>query len=148
MTNMHAYEKFLEDPIVYDATQMMWQDLLDGFSLKYGFSFRPYINVYLTDGEKERDGNPIFTALVADQNRGIRLLQTTSDEAQEIYVSGYLDTFESNDLEASFDELVIDLVLSEITRSIAEGWIKSWLVDKASKEDMIRLIKSKMVLVT
>lgn len=91
---MRQYTDFSINAIVYDACQNMWQDIINEWSLLHGFSSRTYINVYYKNGQKDRSGNPIFSTMIADKNRGIRIVQTTVEEARENYISAYFDTFE------------------------------------------------------
>ncbi len=144
---LDVYDNFLEDAVIYDAVQMMWQDVINELSLLYGFYSKPYINIYLSNGKKERDANPIFSTMIEKNNRSIRILQTTEADARANYISGYFDTFEFEGYEKELEELVIDLVLSDETKAKAVQWIKAWLVDGMSKEQLDEIINNEMVLV-
>lgn len=144
----NQYETFLEDAIIYDACQNMWQDIINEWSLIYGFSSKPYINVYYKNGKKDRSGNPIFSTMIATKNRGVRIIQTTVEEAQENYISAYFDTFEFEGYEEVLEELVIDLVLSDETREKAIDWMKHWLTKDIKKNELDSLIKEQIELVT
>ncbi|MEM9885659.1 MAG: hypothetical protein AAF849_07190 [Bacteroidota bacterium] len=145
--DLEIYDSFLKDALVYDACQSMWQDTINELSLLHGFSSKPYINIYFKNGKKDRSGNPILSTMVESKNRGLRIIQTTVEEAEENYISAYFDTFELEGYEEVLDELVIDLVLSEETKAKAVEWIKAWLVEDVSKEELDVIIEGEMVLV-
>ncbi|MEL6943612.1 MAG: hypothetical protein AAFO82_13155 [Bacteroidota bacterium] len=63
------------------------------------------------------------------------------------YISAYFNTLEFEGYEEILEELVIDLVLSEETKGKAVEWIKAWLVEDISKEELDVIIEEKMVLV-
>lgn len=127
---------FLEHPMVYDAMQMRWYDLVNDLSLAYDFSCKPYLNPFLANGEKDRDGNPIFNTYVASSNRAVRIIQIPKEEAQEIYIQACLNIFGKEENDPGIDELVIHLVYSETAKAIAKNWIKAWLVDDISKAEL------------
>jgi hypothetical protein len=85
--------------------------------------------------------------MIADKNRGIRIVQTTVEEARENYISAYFDTFEFEGYDQVLDELVIDLVLSEETKEKAVEWMRMWLVEGASKKELDLLLKEDIILV-
>ncbi|MEM0993670.1 MAG: hypothetical protein AAGI49_11600 [Bacteroidota bacterium] len=147
LVSIDNYSNFLEDAIIYDACQSFWQDIINEFSLLHGFYSKPYINVYFKNGKKNRSGNPILSTMIESKNRGLRIVQTTAAEAQENYISAYFDTFQFEGYDEDLNELVIDLVLSEETKVKAAEWIKAWLVEEISKEELDIIIEREMVLV-
>lgn len=144
---MMLYPDFLENPVSYDTIQVMWKEFFDELAKKNGFSHTPYINMCLSNGEKDRDGNPIFSALAVNLNRGVRIIQDNQVEDAEQFISGWLDRIEDCDGLPDFDELVIPLMLSEATKAIAEAWIHAWLVEQVDKETMKQLLEEKAILV-
>ncbi len=140
------YPDFLENPTSYDAIEAMWQDFFDALATENGFFWRPYINLYLSNGEKDRDANPIFSALVESQNRGVRIIQCDTSDGLDLYISGWLDRMDDFDGIPDSDELVIDLILSEETKAIAEELIRAWLVEQVDKETMDKLLDEKIIL--
>ena len=141
------YPDFLENPASYDAAEAMWKNFFDMLAIENGFSYTSYINILLPNGEKERDANPIFSAYLAPINRGVRILQASREEAGDLYISGWLDTFELEEDKSPLNELVISLVLSEETKAIAESWIKLWLIDDIDESEIAKYIEKQMVLV-
>ncbi|MEM1324522.1 MAG: hypothetical protein AAGI23_01140 [Bacteroidota bacterium] len=67
------YTDFMSNPIVYDAMQMIWYDLLNEMAMLYDFTSKPYLNPLLPDGEKDGDANPIFNTYIKESNRGVRI---------------------------------------------------------------------------
>jgi hypothetical protein len=84
--------------------------------------------------------------MIADKNRGIRIVQTTVEEAQENYISAYFDRFEFEGYDNILDELVIDLVLSEETKEKAVEWMKEWLVEGIGSDLLDSQIKGNILL--
>lgn len=144
---MMLYPDFLENEVSYDAAQAMWADRLDTLAVQYNFSYALYLNESLANGEKDRDGNPIFNAWIPSINRGVSISQEVP-EGEDLYIQGYLDRIEDFDGLPDFDELVIDLVLSEETKAIAETWIHAWLVEQVDKGTMDKLLDEQMILVS
>ena len=50
----------------------------DALAAKYHFAYAPYINVFARNGDKHRDGNPIFSAEVKALNRAVRIIFWTT----------------------------------------------------------------------
>ncbi|MBK7874126.1 MAG: hypothetical protein IPJ74_27495 [Saprospiraceae bacterium] len=141
------YPDFLENHETFDAVQMMWQEWFDTLALENHFSYKPYINMYLRNGEKDRDGNPIFSALVEELNRGVRIIQDDQVKGTDLFISGWLDDIELEEEKTPLDELVIPLILSEETKVIAEELIYAWLVEQVDKESMQELLHKKAILI-
>ncbi len=140
------YPDFLENHETFDVVQIMWQEWFDALAAENHFAYKPYINMYFRNGEKDRDGNSIFSALVEKLNRGVRIIQDEQVQGTALFVSGWLDRIEDYDDLPEFDELVIPLILSEETKAIAEAWIRAWLIDQVSKEEMEKLLEEKAIL--
>jgi hypothetical protein len=142
------FENFKIDKTVYHEAEAWWKAFFDELAQKHNFFYRPYLNTTYRNGVPFYDGNPMFTALVETLHRGVHVLQDEVEEASELYISGYLNRIVDFDDIPDSDELVIDLVLSEVTKAIAETWIHAWLVEQVDKETMERLLDEKMILVS
>ena len=140
------YPDFMENTAAYDAAESMWKEMLDALATEHDFSHAPYLNTRLSNGEKERDANPIFNTYVASLNRAIRILQITQEEVGDLHISGWVDTFELEADQPPIHELVISLVLSEEAKAIAEQFIHAWLVEQVDEESMDRLVEERMIL--
>lgn len=139
------FPDFLDQPASYDAAEMLWKARFDALAAKYQFAYAPYVNVFAHNGNKLRDGNPIFSAEVKALHRGVRIIQEGSAEQDDLFISAWLDTLpiaEDNPL----NELVIPLVLSEETLEVAERLIVHWLVEQCSKEEMERVLRQELAL--
>lgn len=142
------FENFKIDKTVYHIAEAWWKTFFDELAQKYNFSYRPYLNTTYRNGVPFYDGNPMFTAMVENIHRCVRILQDEVEEASELFISGWLDKIEDYDALPNMDELVIALVLSEETKAIAEELIRAWLVEQVDKETMDKLLDAKIILAT
>lgn len=140
------YPDFLEDEAIYDELQEYWDGLISTLAEENEVVFESYINLFDAEGDKFRDANPILSALDADSNRGIRIIQYTVEDAQELFISAFFNEFPIDE-DNPIQEMVIDLVLSEETKNKALEWVKLWLVDQVEQEEMDEVIEAKMQLV-
>ena len=139
------FPDFLDHPASYDAAEALWKARFDALAEKYQFTYTPYIKVFTRNGDKLRDGNPIFSAEVKTLNRAVRIIQEVVEEPDDFFISAWLDTFPIDE-DNPLNELVIPLVLSEETLDIAERLIVHWLVEQCSKEDMERVLEAELAL--
>ena len=77
-----------------------------------------------------------------ESNRGIRIIQYTVEEAQELFISAFFNELPLDE-DNPVQEMIIDLVLSEETKIKALEWIKLWLIDQIEKEEMEKSLKKK-----
>jgi len=139
------FSDFLDHPEVYDAAEALWKARFDALAEKYQFAYAPYINVFASNDDKHRDGNPIFSAEVKTLNRAVRIIQEVVEQPDDFFISAWLDTFPIDE-DNPLNELVIPLVLSEETLEIAERLIVHWLVEQRSKEEMERVLEEELAL--
>ncbi|MEM9847635.1 MAG: hypothetical protein AAF847_07085 [Bacteroidota bacterium] len=142
-----SYANFMANPIVYDAMQMLWYDLLNSLALEHDFAYKPYLNSLLANGEKERDANPIFNTYIQEPSRAVRIIQIPEEEKQATHIQAYLNVSGDEEYdEEIIDELVIHLVYSETARILTKNWMKAWLVDGMEKEEMEVLLEEQSLL--
>lgn len=139
------FPDFLDHSESYDAAEALWKARFDALATKYQFAYAPYINVFSRNGNKLRDGNPIFSAEVKPLNRAVRIIQEAIEEPDDCFISAWLDTFPIDE-DNPLNELVIPLVLSEETLEIAERLMVHWLVEQRSKEEMERVLEAELAL--
>jgi hypothetical protein len=139
------FPDFLEHPESYDAAEAVWKARFDALAAKHHFTYTPYINVFARNGDKLRDGNPIFSAEVKTLNRAVRIIQEAVEQPDDFFISAWLDTFPIDE-DNPLNELVIPLVLSEETLELAERLILHWLVEGLSKEEMERVLEEELAL--
>ena len=139
------FTDFLDHPEVYDAAEALWKARFDALAEKHQFAYAPYINVFARNGDKLRDGNPIFSAEVKNLNRAVRIIQESVEQPDGFFISAWLDTFPIDE-DNPLNELVIPLVLSEETLEVAERLIVHWLVEGRSKEEMERVLEEELAL--
>lgn len=139
------FPDFLDQPEIYAAAEALWKARFDALAEKHQFVYAPYINVFARNGDKHRDGNPIFSAEVKTLNRAVRIIQEAIEEPDDFFISAWLDTFPIDE-DNPLNELVIPLVLSEETLEVAERLIVHWLVERRSKEEMERILEEELAL--
>ena len=140
------FPDFLDYPESYAAAEARWMARFDALAEKHHLTYTPpYINVFARNGQKHRDGNPIFSAEVKTLNRAVRIIQESAEQPDDFFISAWLDTFPIDE-DNPLNELVIPLVLSEETLAIAERLIVHWLVEQRSKEEMERVLEAELAL--
>jgi hypothetical protein len=139
------FPDFLDHPEIYDDAEAHWKARFDALAEKYHFTYTPYINVFASNGNKLRDGNPIFSAEVKNLNRAVRIIQEALEQPDDFFISAWLDTFPIDE-DNPLNELVIPLVLSEETQELAERLIVHWLVEGRGKEEMERVLEEELAL--
>lgn len=139
------FPNFLDHPEIYDDAEALWKARFDALAAKHHFTYAPYINVFARNGDKHRDGNPIFSAEVKPLNRAVRIIQEAIEEPDDFFISAWLDTFPIDE-DNPLNELVIPLVMSEETLEVAERLIVHWLVERRSKEEMERVLEEELAL--
>jgi hypothetical protein len=132
------FANFLTDKRVYNLAQGTWKRLFDQIAAVHGFSYTPYIN-QMQGGKKEYDGNPIFSAYVASNNRAVRVIQAAPG-GEEPLVSAWIDSIEISEGKAPAEELVLDVVLSKEAREMARKLAEGWLAEGWTTEDIDRVL--------
>ncbi|MEM9887189.1 MAG: hypothetical protein AAF849_14945 [Bacteroidota bacterium] len=139
------YPDFLEDEEIYDQLEASWNEAIMALGEEHEISLAPYINQFDAEGNKYREANPIISALEQSANRGVRIIQYTVEEAQELFISAFFNELPLDE-DNPIQEMVIDLVLSEETKLKALEWIKLWLIDQIEQEEMDEIIEEEMEL--
>ena len=131
------YTNFLDNKNVYNLAQASWNRLLSSVLKTHGYTHSPYIN-QVQNGEKEYDGNPIFSAFIPEIGRAIRIIQVSPLEEGD-HISAWIDTINMNEQEQQTEELVLDIKLSRDARIVAKKLIKQW-IEKQLDPDSIEMI--------
>lgn len=78
------FDDFLENEETYLALEQFWTTLfcsmLNNRNDNLDKWIIPYYNTYFRNGQKDMDGNPIFSAKSKQIGRIIRIIQTADDE--------------------------------------------------------------------
>jgi hypothetical protein len=127
----HLFPAFLEDRNEYARVAEYWVrevwEQIDPYA-RSAFAWRqPWAEVDWEKHEVLRDGNPIFSAYSAQEQKAIRVIQHPPT-SPDIEFEMWLDTFggPSSDADA-IQELVISCALSEEVREQAYRRIKQWV---------------------
>lgn len=134
------YPTFLEDKRVYNLVRASWKRSLDRMLGDNQIEYRPYLNPY-QNGKLEYDGNPIYNAFFPSLNKAIRIIQVADEGESQVDCSAWIDRIKPEESKEPFNELVIDIVLSKVSRKMAEQLIKHWILGDYSADDMEKAIK-------
>ena len=78
----------------------------------------------MQNGEKEYDGNPIFSAFIPETERAIRIIQVSPGEEGDD-ISAWIDDIELGKKAKKTKELVLDLKLSKEAKMLAKDFLQS-----------------------
>jgi hypothetical protein len=127
------YANFLEDKAVYSLNAHYWSRLLQRVTNVKKMSIQENVlTTAFNNGSHFFDGNPIFDALI-DNRKAIRIIQEQADSS-ELNINAWIE--ETEVYGQKVDELVINLELTQESKTIAEKLIEYWLVDDYSKQKM------------
>ncbi|PHN01669.1 hypothetical protein [Flavilitoribacter nigricans] len=138
------YADFLENKREYNLAQAFWNRLLTSLLREYGYTYTPYIN-QMQNGEKEYDGNPIFSAFIPEIERAIRIIQVSPDEEGDD-ISAWIDDIElgRKTKTKKTKELVLDLKLSKEAKMLARDLIKRWIMNQFDDATLDQLLEREM----
>lgn len=125
------YKNFLTDPLVYRLNEGFYARLYKEVTKEKPRSF---FNVRFKNGEREQDGNPIFSALA--HQRLVRIIQE-EPTSEKPYITAWLDKATEEDL----DELVIALELSAETKPVLKELLAKWMVEKVTVNEMKKFVQ-------
>jgi hypothetical protein len=132
------FEEFLENDEQYHACERYWEDLLSRSAASVGQpdDWKREVWTYPDGTLWEMDGNPMFVARSDRHNRNIRILQhPATGDALEIVA--YLKTYEERHSGLpTFDELVVNLCLSQESARLAEALLRKWMTPETTIEEM------------
>lgn len=132
------YANFLDNKKVYNLAQAHWSKLLNSILKEHAYTFNPYIN-QIQNGQKEYDGNPIFSAYIPQIERAIRIIQVSPEEEGDD-ISAWTDSIELAGESKDTKELVVDLKLSKNTKTIAISLIENWITDTLDEQMIENLV--------
>jgi hypothetical protein len=138
MVNL-LYKEFLNDKRIYALNVGYWTKLFKRI-LQTKEVYKRWLNVQFNNNLGFYDGNPIYDILVENKRKAVRIIQE-EPETPTLSISAWIDETET-ELKEKINELVIVLELSKEARIIAEKWIKAWLIDNKTKEEIIDLIEN------
>ncbi len=135
----HLFANFLSDNIVYQTCKEYWQVKIRHILHQNNITgAKPYLNTTYVNGVDFFDGNPIANYLVDRLNKAVRIIQE-EPESDDLQITAWTDTMELND--NNVNELVISLELTPDTENYALDFIKKWLVDNLSPDEMEKYIQ-------
>ena len=143
------FDNFLQDPAVYDQAEAFWAEQLTAFLAPHGMAHQPFYNKQMGNGQKMRDGNPIFDAYIPQRHKLLRILQEPAGE-EPPYIGGFTKHWPTPEMDEGkrphptdpslrdtpIPELVISLTLTEATLAVAKRLWQHWLVEDKSVEEM------------
>ena len=121
------YDRFLSDPVQYQALatywKSLWQDLLE-FTGTSGLWRPPAEPARFANGTLVMDGNPILAAESVSLRKAVRIIQHDAGEADRLVV--WTDQ-RWDEHAGALDELVICLYLDPNTEAQARQLLTAWL---------------------
>jgi hypothetical protein len=140
---------FLNTPNVYDQTEAFWGEQLTQFLAPHGITHQPFYNKQMGNGQKIRDGNPIFDAYIPQRHKLLRIIQEPLDD-EPAFIGGFTKYWPTPEMDPDkrphptdpnkrnepIPELVLHLVLTETTLATAKQLWQHWLVEDKSVEEM------------
>ena len=127
---VNLFENFLDDPLQYEQSEKLWQDLWSGIPQANRERFLWQTPWMGTGSLSIKDGNPIFSAYSPLLRRGIRIIQQEPVEPG-LDFQVWLDTFGGVPMEPeSVNELVIACVLSDVATVYALTLMTPWVVGR------------------
>ena len=104
------YKDFLNDKRVYNLNVAYWRRYFQTLLKNHSNVVFDWMNTTFGNGQGFYDGNPIFTVLLKDEQKAIRIIQEAPEtEGTEIGV--WIDGIEFENI--NYRELVISLELSK-----------------------------------
>ncbi len=125
------YKNFLTDQRVYRLNEGFYARLYEEVTKEKPRSF---FNVHFKNGEREQDGNPIFSALA--HQRLVRIIQE-EPTSEKPYITAWLGKATDKDI----DELVIALELSAETKPVLKELLAKWMGEKVETREMEKFIQ-------
>jgi hypothetical protein len=122
----HIDHGFLADDAIYAHSEKFWHQLW----VRVDASARDrlgWVQPWFQPLPRElAEGNPIFTAVSRQLQRGIRVIQhePTKDEVE---IQAWLDSFGGDHDSTSISELVISCALSDLSSEVALGLMVPWV---------------------
>jgi len=118
------YKDFLEDKRVYNLNVAYWRRYFRNLLKNRTNVVFNWMNTSFGNGQPFYDGNPIFTVLLKDEQKAVRIIQE-EPEAESIEIGAWLGEIEHEGIPCK--ELTISLELSKETKKIAQKLINNWV---------------------
>lgn len=137
------FERFLDDPTEYQASEHYWQALVADVTHRAGQAgeWTPWMPRNYGNGmPMERDGNPIYDGRSSELDRAFRIMQhrPVSDSVE---VGAWVKEYEAEYTELPRSELVLNLSLSTESADLARALLQKWIMPLTTPEDMESFIE-------
>ena len=133
------FDRFLDDPAVYEDCERYWDTLVQGLSasIHQAGEWRRWIPRYYADGKTavERDGNPILDGRSERLSRAFQIIQNAPTGGARP-LSAWVKTYEPEFTDMPRSELVIALVLTDETARIVSRLLRRWMEPPTSVTEM------------
>ncbi len=117
---------FLDDASEYRKVQQLWKNVVDQTLAPHDYHYQSYV----LEKPEMTDGHPVFNGLVLDRQRALRIIQYRPDQGAP-YIATTTDRVEQ-DGELPFDELLIEVILTDDLLKLACELIYVWFVEELS----------------
>jgi hypothetical protein len=133
-----GFERFLDEPEVYQACQQFWEQLTTEIAGSIGSTtdWQPWMpRTYANGAPMELDGNPIWDGRSEDLGRAYRIIQGRA-EGNNLEIAAWLKTYEAEYTEMPRHELFISLSFSQESAAIAASLLRKWMTPETTQEQM------------
>ncbi len=120
----YLFPGFLDNPQSYLSAKRFWEELWERISRRMS-NEAEWQHPWLTNPLP--DGNPIFTAVCPHLGRGLRIIQESVPEPEEMDLDWWLDSFGDKDEAGAIRELVIACCPSAENLVLVERLLKDWI---------------------
>ena len=135
---IYLFPNFLNNHLEYHICRDYWNAKVTYLFQQYDIKdFKPYLRTTWGNGQEMYNANPLTSFYVREKNRAIRIIQEEA-ESDKIEFSAWINKTEIDN--KATKELVIVLELSPETEIIALNFIKKWIVDLYSEEQIEQII--------
>lgn len=140
--NKILYKHFLESKKIYNLNVGFWTQIANKISRSASLTYTKWVNDEFSNGTKFFDGNPIFSAYLKEQKKALRIIQNVAT-SNTTEISAWIEKTE-NEKKECIVEFVIDLELTTSSKEIAIDFLKKWIIENMSLENMESYIAKKL----
>jgi hypothetical protein len=128
------YKDFLKNKKIYNLNVGFWKKMVQKIALAENIQYNFADNEYFVNGKRFYDANPIISLNIPSQKKALRIIQE-EQEGDEIDMSAWLEEKEMKE-GGAFSELIISVVLTNITNEIAKELVYEWFNSQIDAKEM------------
>ena len=124
---MNNYANFSQDPEIFLQAKAFWVSLCDSIVENYkgAGSWDSWFEGIMADGSIDLSGNPIYSLVNRDLERGVRMIQIEPDK-DELQLKAWIDVYDKG-APGEITELVIYCQLTDKSEDLAKKLLHEWI---------------------